>query len=93
MTNHCLRNIVFSFAAVLGVATSMPGIATATEATPADTTPAMPAYAFVTMYTAVQPLAMAHVELAARVKPGTNACDPITPKNWCECGGCAGSNG
>lgn len=93
MTNHRLRHIVFSFAVVLGFAASMPGIAIAAETTSAHTTPVMPAYAYITMNTAVQPLAMAFVKLEARVKQGTNACDPITPQNWCACGGCAGSNG
>ena len=93
MGNHRLRHAAMGVAIVLGFATTTPSISEAAAAPAARITAVMPAYHSVIAHAAIQPAwGMAFAELTARARdPGTNPCDPITPRNWCECGGCQGS--
>jgi hypothetical protein len=93
MVNHRLRHAAMSLAIVLGFATTTPSISEAAAAPATRGAAVMPAYHHVTAHAAIQPAwSMAFAELTTRARdPGTNPCDPITPKNWCECGGCSGS--
>lgn len=88
MKKSFLRSCAVSIALVLGAA-SMPTIAAPSPAF------AGPVVSFATRSVAhAQPawlLQVPTLKAFDEAPTGGNACDPITPQNWCECGGCSGS--
>ena len=90
MKKSFLRATSIAFAVALGAAAAMPSVATTRHATvmPATTTTSTA----ITMPAAYQPFisrAFAEVNDNTKNQGSSNPCDPITPQNWCSCGGCS----
>ncbi|MEY2161419.1 hypothetical protein [Rhodanobacter sp. FW106-PBR-LB-2-11] len=91
MKKSFLRTTSIALAIALGAAVAMPSIATSRQATvmPAPATAA----GTVTLPAAYQPfMGQAFAESDGNTKnqgSSGDPCDPITPKNWCSCGGCS----
>jgi len=94
MKKNILRSAAIAVALVLGAAIAMPSVAMPTTAQSisvfASTTSLTTSLSVPATYGPV--IGHGFTEFSGNTQSqGSNPCDPITPQNWCSCGGCSGS--
>lgn len=94
MKKNILRSAAMAFALVVGAAMAMPSVAMPTNAPTASVFAAISSPGTSLSMPATYGPVIGHgfAEFSGNTQSqGSNPCDPITPQNWCSCGGCSGS--